>query len=442
VLDAAGRRPEAVAVAALAFDEALTLDEDEVVVRAALVHASTWAVGDSPRSASMLEAAASTVGAAPAELLSARSLLAFYRAPVLSRQDRWAAFDALEAEAGHGNEPHLVAQVLIDRRASLVDPDDAEDRLRCGRALMAIAEEVADDHLRLLGTMSAWLAGFELGEMDFDAPELREFCALATARPIRYYPWIAGCAEVLQHIRDGHFDAAAAALAETYELGVGTVGEGDAFPVFAAQQFSLAWAAGDDARVRELIEAAELVSANVDSFVAWDALVALGWFDLGDRDRAVARLAGFGGGPGPRNLAWTTNVAILALCAWAGGDATASEQRYQDLSPYRDRSILSGFGAFVGSGAHFLAYAAAGAGREDEVVPLLRQAQAHHRQLGSRPMALRTELELGARLQHRGEAAGTALLEQVVREAESLGVGSVAARAERALLERPAAAWP
>jgi DNA-binding CsgD family transcriptional regulator len=131
-------------------------------------------------------------------------------------------------------------------------------------------------------------------------------------------------------------------------------------------------------------------------------------------------------------------VTLLALTSAALGDAAVAAGLYEELLPLDGRNIVLSEGVVcIGAASYYLGILAGAAGRFDDAERHFRQAIAMNGRTGARPWLALAQHDYGKMLLSR-RAAGdrrvaTALLEECVSGARQLGMGELAAKAERLL---------
>jgi tetratricopeptide (TPR) repeat protein len=139
----------------------------------------------------------------------------------------------------------------------------------------------------------------------------------------------------------------------------------------------------------------------------------------------------------PRNLAWSSLIALVAeICALTGLVEEAAAL-YPQLVPWAGHNIVTGSAALCfGSASRYLGLLAAQAGDLEQAVAYLEEGLAQNRSMGALPQVARSYLNLAEALLRRGRAGdpdrALDLLARAALEARSLGMTALATRAEDA----------
>jgi hypothetical protein len=137
----------------------------------------------------------------------------------------------------------------------------------------------------------------------------------------------------------------------------------------------------------------------------------------------------------PRNLAWSSLVALVAEVCALTGQVEEAAALYPQLVPWAGHNIVTGSAALCfGSASRYLGLLAAQAGDLEQAVAHLEEGLPQNRSMRAGPQVTRSYLDLAEALLRRGRAAdrdrALDLLARGALEARSLGMAALAARAE------------
>jgi tetratricopeptide (TPR) repeat protein len=211
----------------------------------------------------------------------------------------------------------------------------------------------------------------------------------------------------------------------------------DVEEVFALQLLILR---RDQGRTQEVRPYLEDVAQRHQKRRTWVIALALMYAELGQLEAARAQLsllapAGFEAIP--RNLAWSSLVALVAEVCALTGQVEEAAALYPQLVPWAGHNIVTGSAALCfGSASRYLGLLAAQAGDLEQAVAYLEEGLAQNRSMRARPQVARSYLDLAEALLRRGRAGdpdrALDLLARAALEARSLGMTALATRAEDA----------
>lgn len=166
------------------------------------------------------------------------------------------------------------------------------------------------------------------------------------------------------------------------------------------------------------------------------------WFhaEAGESDRARALL----GEPGlveriaaHRWYIFWSDVVGFGTAAALTGDVEHARRLRDLLTPYRDHSAVLGIAAFLGSAAHHEGVLSGAVGDYDRAVASLGDGLERHEEMGARPWAALSRIELARVLEARGAAGdlelAAGLRAAALEVADELDLASVRLRAGRPL---------
>ena len=332
--------------------------------------------------------------------------------------------DAL-AMARRIDDPRVLAEVLVLRSLSVVDPQAQPERLALADQQLALADELDDPVLAIQAALNGVVAAVESGDTELAVARVTRARQQVDELGHPALRWQVTVQEARLAAVAGRFDEAENLAVEALQLGQ-SAGHTDAALVYATQLFTIRWLQG---RVRELAPlirsfahiAPEEPTARIgiaQTFaVEGDLDEARHWFALAtDGDEPLAdRIA--------RNGAWTTFMVGAAEVSIALQDVDQAAVLVDVLNPYR-ADLVADRTTWGGSVAFFLGRLHAFLGHVRDAEECLREALAVHERVGSPPAVAATKFALGSLLiaRHPDHGEGTALLREAAELAAPIGV--------------------
>lgn len=278
---------------AAAFAEAgalaLRLGAQDQLVEAALGGVRSPAVqtwSHDPEVASLLRAAVDTATAVPADararLLAALAAESVWDPEEAARRTAWA--DEALAVARSGDEPALLAEVLLRRVVAVAAPDTLGERTELAAELDALGADSGDDRVVVWSALAQWRAASESGDGARASAAVTRAVARATDTRLPDLEWAAGLAAAADALRCG--DLAEAEAAARTALAAGTrVGHPDAAAWFTSQLLAIRRAQG---RGVEALSGVGTIAPAGAPGPGDPGLVALAWWEAGRADAAWA----------------------------------------------------------------------------------------------------------------------------------------------------------
>ena len=393
-LGRAGRRadrPDATATLREAARLASSLDDPELLGRAALALGGSWPVmGVVDRELlRLLEDAAARAEPALRSRLLARAAIELYFSGATERQV--AVSDEALRLAVESGDPVAEAQALVARHWALYGPDHLDDRLAIAARMVALGAETEEDELTLQGTHWRIVGLLDAGSVQEADREIATYAELAERLADPLARWQAHLRRTLRALLDGRFDEAEVRTREAYALGRHQDPR-SAAGYYLTQRFVIC---RERCRLPDVEgEIAEFVAAN-PAIPGVTALLAVVYAETGRREQArrlLARWSADGFATIPRDYTWLGIMILFAeVCADIGDPGTAATV-FTVLRPYANRAALLGRpAASFGSVARTLGALAAVLGRYGEAERYFEEALAANTRMGATPFVAYTE---------------------------------------------------
>jgi hypothetical protein len=343
------------------------------------------------------------------------------------------------ANARAGDDTTALAEALALCHHVMLTPAYRYERLPLADELVAVATDVGDSTLGLLGLWFRTVDLFHLGDGDA-LPALVHVRRRADELGAENVLVAADLADVMLQIRAGRLDEAEAGAERAHRRGL-AAGEVNAPIYLAAQRLGLAWIRGDD---RRILDQADAVAAAPDlhhaDFGFRAAAVALA-ARSGQHDRARAML----GDLAPDGLAaialsstWLIGMMAMAELAAALSDPALAREVHALVAPHAEEPTLGGAAVLcLGSTERTLGLAAQTFGAHDRAIDHFERAVVENTRLPHIPMAVVARADLAGALLARdaGSERASELLRQVIAGGETLGLGPRAQRWRAQLAE-------
>jgi DNA-binding CsgD family transcriptional regulator/tetratricopeptide (TPR) repeat protein len=298
----------------------------------------------------------------------------------------------------------LLGAALAARRKAVWSPDNLEERRALSAEVVAVAGELDDPELDMLGRR--WLIAdlVERGEME---PAEREMDAYARRAEQLRQPldrWVSAIHRTNRALLAGRFADAGTHAAIALAHGRAAVGAASEIEHAAA----VFWICREQGR---LAEAEAALAAVVDSGSGDPAIGMLRcWLlavraELGrepDARAALELLAGDGFASLPRDAYWLGSVAALAEACALLGDTKRAVELYDLARPFADHNVVPGSLPCAGSVERYLGLLAATDGRFEAAVHHFDRAVAANGELGARPLVAWSQHDHAAMLRSRG----------------------------------------
>jgi len=330
----------------------------------------------------------------------------------------------------------VLARALLCHRAGRVEPEHLPERLAEAKEMVEAARRTGDREMELESRRLWLIDQLEVGDLTAADWNRQALEALNDELAEPLYRWYTTMWRAMRALFGGRLEDAQRLIHVFLDEGR-RWGYQDVEEVFALQLLILR---RDQGRIQEVRPYLEDVAQRHQQRRTWAIALALMHAELGQLEAARAQLgllapAGFEAIP--RNLAWSSMIALAAeVCALTGQQDEAAAL-YPQLVPWAGRNIVTGSGALCfGSASRYLGLLAAQAGDLDQAVAYLEEGLAQNRSMGARPQVARSYLNLAEALLRRGRAGdpdrALDLLARGALEARSLGMTALATRAEDA----------
>jgi len=423
-----------------AADEALTADDDERLVRAALANTrgvfSSAGFVDEER-VGVLEAALDRTSADDPARARVLALLA---AELLwqpdERRRRALSDEAVALARADGGVPSLV-HALRWRVLAVWWPETLPDRLRTTDELMALTERSGDPLARFWALHWRAVTVVQDGQPRQADECLDEARSLLDGLRYRRLDFVLAAAEGWRAQLEGRLHEAEERAEYAAQIGQ-EAEEPDAISLWLGQLGPIRWHQG---RLVDQLDVLESIADDVPGVSIFRAMTALAHAEAGRVDDARRQLATaaadrFDGIP-------ADPVRLGSLTIWAEVAARlnarpAAEVLLGILVPLRDQVVLDALGT-LGSVSRAAALVADVLGRRDEADRYFADALQAHEGMGARSLIVRTRLEWALALAQRGESADDDRsrdgLVRAASEARDLVLPGLEARARVALAD-------
>jgi tetratricopeptide (TPR) repeat protein len=337
----------------------------------------------------------------------------------------------------------VLARALLCHRACRAEPEHLPERLAEAEEMVEAARRTADPEVELESRRLWLIDQLEAGDLTAADQNQQALEALNDELAEPLYRWYTTMWRAMRALFDGRLEDAERSIYAFLDEGR-RWGYQDVEEVFALQLLILR---RDQGRIQEVRPYLEDVAHRYRQRPTWAIALALTYAELGQLEAARAQLGllAHGGFEAiPRNLAWSSLVALVAEVCALTGQVEEAAALYPQLVPWAGHNIVTGSAALCfGSASRYLGLLAAQAGDLDQAVAYLEEGLARNRSMRARPQVVRSYLDLAEALLRRGRAAdrdrALDLLARGALEARSLGMTALAARTEDAGI--PVRAW-
>jgi hypothetical protein len=340
---------------------------------------------------------------------------------------------ALAREAGDHESVawglYLLATTLVS------DASAIDERLALAEELVALSRDREDSRGKLDGHVIRAPTRLERGDLAGFIADTIELEGLAERLHWWAADWWADNFRVTEANLLGEFEEAEARAEAQFKKGAQDV---NAFNAYSAQIFS---ARREMGRLDELAPVmAEAVVGN-PGLIAFRCALALTWTDLDRMDAAADELEALAVedfAAIPRDVSYTSCLALLGEAAAAMGAADHSGRLRELLAPHTGRLVVGGVGIVcLGSVDRYLGMLAACAGDTAGALEHFASAAAFEASIGSPPALARTQYWWGRSLTAGVDVErGRELLAEAAATAENLGMARLVQRAREALGDR------
>jgi tetratricopeptide (TPR) repeat protein len=328
------------------------------------------------------------------------------------------------------DDPRTVAHVLM-ARGFLLGLDTARQRMKESAELLALADEIQDPVLGVLGRFGRGIAAFEVGAPAEAKRALEEARTRLGQVDQPFLRWVVTLEDAMVALFDGDYLRAERLIQVAVDIGT-AAGQPDARVLACAQ---LAYLRMEQGRGAESEGVLREVLAAAPRSASFRSQVALCLWQAGQEEEARSIVQGLTGELEslPREAAWSRAVGQLTMLCGELEDISMAQRLDDVLEPYAGMCISSGV-VFSGAVDLHLGILATLLQRYDDAEAHFRSAHGVHEDGGAPAWVARTRLEWGKMLQKRGDhERARPLLEQARATAREIGQGSVESRARNAL---------
>lgn len=404
-----GERGEAKRLSGEAARLARTLDDAELLARAALgygVGLGGFGYSDQADTAllELLDEALTGLGERDSALrvrVMARLAVELYY--TRDRERRVMLSEEALSIARRLDDPAVLLVALYSREKSIEGPDAIDERLAAAGEMLAIATDIGDRPMQFFAHHFRLAALLETGDIDgVDAAiEACDRIATELAQPVLL--WQTAVFRAMQAMLAGRFEEGDRYAQEALALGQGAQGAIAAVH-FGTQSYQYHWATG---RLAEIEEPTRMFAQRYHSS-AWRAGLTFLYTELGRHAEARAhfeRFASRGFSAIRREGNWVSIIAFLALACADLKDRERAPDLYSMLEPYEDRSVVVGAGAnCIGSVSLYLGQLATVMQRWDDAEAHFRRAVTCDEQRRNRPFIVYAKLAWAEMLLERDGA--------------------------------------
>jgi class 3 adenylate cyclase/tetratricopeptide (TPR) repeat protein len=351
------------------------------------------------------------------------------------RTRRVALSDEALSLARRLGDPATLAEVLVLRQSTVMDPDTVSERLGGTAEILALAERLQDPVLAsralIFRVRVAREAGdFEEAERSLETAErVIEDLGQPTLR------WLATANRMSGLAFAGELETADGLVTASAELAEAS-GQPDALLWLAWGGFQVRFEQGRLDEVEDLVRDAADHNPGVP---ALQAMLARCYCELGRLEEARPLFDGLAAHrfSHPVDNIWMRSLTDSAAVCASLGDPGAAHSLRELLAPYANQVVATA-PAISGSVSHYLGLLATVLDEFDEAEDRFAAAAATHERIGAPPWLARTRLEWARMLLRRADPGDAArareLLDQALVASVDLGLGNVERHA-RALLE-------
>jgi hypothetical protein len=300
-------------------------------------------------------------------------------------------------------------------------PANSGERLLRASRLLSLAEEAADDDLRLIARVIRIPTFLEAG--DFDAARREANALEGVIRETRHphAQWYPPMYEAMWRIAKGDFGEAELRMKEYLEIG-SRFGDANVEQTFLLQAAEIAWQRGGAASI---IEAVGSNVARNPALGEWECALAF-LMACSGRAEEARRLAWFVVRGGCERVLGRMNAAIgiaaLAECCLLLRDEQLAKQLEPVAESIGERVIVAGYGVLCwGSFSRVLGHLAAVVRDWDRAAGHYRSAIRVEETAEADVWRARSQVALAHVLRHRGRRGDEVTAERLVADADAVG---------------------
>ncbi len=334
--------------------------------------------------------------------------------------------------------PLTLAWALHDRHWALWRPENLEDRIATATELVQVAQHLGDNEMVVTGRGLRFVDLLELGHIAGVEAELALYTELADRLRQPWYQWYALRFQATRMTLIGELRRAEDLAARAFEIGK-RVDEPAAMQIHAWQLLTLRSLQGDSASMRGPLKE---LSERYPMAPVWQCALAFA-SDSEEAQRILDQLSANTFAAIPRDLFWSSAMALCAEIAVRLNDAEKASALFDLLLPYAKRFVVIGVGAACfGSVSRLLGKLAAVRGELGEIDAYFEDAITAHSEAKAKTWLALSEFEYANLLVRRARSAdlnkARTLAQQATTTAEALGLTMIAGQAQ-ALLPRTTA---
>ena len=327
--------------------------------------------------------------------------------------------------------PHPLFKALAAILPARADPTQLDERLRCAREALEVAEHAG--HMEWVDALTGWYFGdlVEKGELGAARPLAQVHVRVADAIRQPFMQAMGLASLTLLAAYEGRFADAERLAGETFTIGQRFL-PGNAQGAYSLQIFVLRRHQG---RLGEVLPVLRGLVGSVPRDSLWQPGLALicAELDLHEPAReAYEALAADGFSGIARDGMWLTNIVFAAEVCARLGDRPRAALLYRLLAPYAGRNVVTGTNiACFGAVDRYRGMLAALAGDDANAAVHLEAAVALDERCGGRPWLAYSRFEWARWLAAHGDAAAAGTqLDAALALGRELGMASLARRCE------------
>jgi DNA-binding CsgD family transcriptional regulator len=312
--------------------------------------------------------------------------------------------DAVAAARAAGDDAAL-ASVLSSRHVALWGPSDTLERLEVAEQILTVAKRLDSDELLLQGLTWKLVDLLELGQIAGADEVIAAHARLARDLGQPLHIRDAALWATMRALLDGRFSDAERESQRAFDLSLRAQDPHAEMYHWIHRYWLVLEQDASVSDLTDLLGVSVELAARFPQVPAWQAKIALLHARLGDREAATdmaAELSGERFARLPRDAVWVGALSYLAEVTYFLHDREQAAVLYGLLLPFADRVIVIDRALLcLGSVSRVLGLLAAVLGYRSHAAGYLRSAIETHDQMGARPLAARTRLELAK--VHRGQ---------------------------------------
>jgi predicted ATPase/class 3 adenylate cyclase len=337
----------------------------------------------------------------------------------------------------------VLAEVLVLRSATLVDPSAGKERLALADQQLALAAELGDPALEVQAAINGTVAAIEDGDVELADARLERARHLAEELGQPAFRWQVLIQDARLAMIAGRFEEAEHNANAALSVGQ-AAGHPEAVAVYTAQLYTIRWSQGRLEEIAGLVRQffGDEPEQPIARISVAQTLVSQGrleearrWFEPvldGTDPPFPATFA--------RNATWLASIAMVAEVCAELGDANRAARIIEVLLPHRDAYVGDHI-AWGGAVSEYLGRLYTTVGRWDDAELALHDAVAANERVAAAAKAAHSRIDLGELYLQRKRPGdrehGISLLHDALTTVERLGMRAHGDRIRR-LLDQPA----